>query len=236
MTNNIDLHHLFDPKLALGEWMTATLHEDGRFHAVWHKHNEIIQIDPIEAHQEDMHESHYKTLATHAVHRMVVFKHSDLIDLDQHQCTAVDHTTGQILEQKHRKEQKEKEKQKQEEEVFTLTIGRKGNSASSTARKLQQLQLWSNCWSDQNTGRTLKIGVAVDYLYYNMYGSVPNVQTQISSIWSSVNPIYIQTFNVQHIIASTVINQAPDGGATWNANGYRDTHDAGTMLNDFTAW
>lgn len=76
------------------QWMTATLLEDGRFHAVWHTGEDIVQIDPIEQHATDMHSSHYNTLATVAPHRMAAFRHSDLVNSDMSQCGAVDHVNG----------------------------------------------------------------------------------------------------------------------------------------------
>ena len=199
------------------EWFTATLRDDSTFHAVWHQGDDIVQIDPIDAHKQDMHPHHYQSLSTQAKHKMTIFRHSDMENNDFSQCGAVDVTSGLVhAEPKH-------------------GLIHEHVSASNTARQLKQLTLWANCYSTQSTGLVMKVGVATDYTFYNMYNSVGTVQATISSIYSNMNTIYITTFNVQFQIGQTQI-MSTSGGASWNAQNYNQANTIETMLNALSAW
>ena len=214
------------------QWISATLLDDAKFHVVWHTGKDIIQIDPTEAHRTDMHHKAYRLLDTNSPHGMVAFKHSDLIDRHEKECGStgekhVNHTINGLHESLH------------ELNKFNV-MDHALHGAHGTARRLQQFDLWTGCYGTETTGLTIEVGVGVDWTYYALYGSTAAVQAQISSIWSTINSIYITTFNVQQIIGGTEIMAAVSASEpVWNIANYGNGASQisiETMLSSMASW
>ncbi len=94
------------------------------------------------------------------------------------------------------------------------------------------------------TAHKLSHGVATDYGYYAIYGSLSNVQNAIANVYGAVNAVYLAQFNGYLEIGSTLIYAVADTSVAWNwksdaGQQYCRTDQVASInahLDQFTAW
>jgi hypothetical protein len=65
-------------------------------------------------------------------------------------------------------------------------------------RRLQQLEVWNNCWSGQETvSKSMIVGVAVDYGYWEAIGSSQaKLDAGLQQLFADANQVYVFIFSI----------------------------------------
>jgi hypothetical protein len=180
-----------------GGWITATLHEDGLFHAVINTGKEYLQIDPLHEHTEHLDDKTHKTLSEASNHGMIMFRLQDF---------------------------KNRKNGENDQEALLNSINQKlGSNLPTNIESLQNItsihlnkHVHSNhthlsvfndyphyagdgtCFGlGDNVPQSFSIGIVVTYGYFKSCGSsMTNTQQSIAGIFATVSNIFRQSFNI----------------------------------------
>jgi len=228
-------------RVSSSEWATATLNEDGTFHAVIYVDGEVYQADPVEVHLTELKSSEYDEISSQAQRKMVIFRHSDLIDQEKtHLCGSMSTPEGAdslvgggessgVLD--------------------PVELARNWNASYEfrgvSTRKLLQLSqsplpLFQNCYPGSASPNKISVGIAVDFGYYQIWGSDGAVRARIASMLATANIVYTQQLNI-FLALNDVVIQTSLGGPAWNhapasVGATCSGTDINTMLTQFSQW
>jgi hypothetical protein len=136
--------------------------------------NELIQFDPLEEHEHEIENETLKKLSSIAVHKMVTFRHSDLIDQNG--------------------ERSMKQKLNQVKSQYkNVRMHNDSSSTSSHSRSLKSfnnLQWWGgdSCYPGDDNLHMISVGISVDYGFAARVGG------------STLDPLFL--WRIQQTIAS----------------------------------
>lgn len=221
-------------------WAVCTIGEDGLLTATINMGQETYQVNPLYIHANEFEEEHYNALKSHAVHNLVITRHSDMTHLKTggHQCGAAKPRTQQRdpTNTTQTDELTEDDITWAAQESTNLSINLSAGSpeeqeieieeeepllVSSARRRLMAyppgygITRYTNCYSGDTTAHKMSIGITVDVGYYEIYASAQNVANSISNMLASVNGVYVAQFNIFLELQGTIIKSASDG-TSWN--------------------
>ena len=222
-------------------WAVCTIGEDGLLTATINMGEETYQINPLYVHKSEFAEEDYAALQQHAVHNLVITRHSDMSHLQNggHQCGAAKPRTST----KERDPTNTTEIDELTDADITWAAQEKVNLAinlsavpeveeeveveggepliSGARRRLLNyppgygITRYTNCYTGDTTAHKMSLAITVDAGYYAIYASASNVANSISNVLASVNAVYIAQFNVFLELQGTIVKSAVDG-TSWN--------------------
>ena len=188
------------------EWAMVTLREDGRFHLVLQAADgEVMQAEPVEHFKHDMEAGSWHAMSVDSERGMMIYKHSDLINLSERRCGA--------------------------EEWAESAQSAGSNSSSSSSRRLLQTNMNDffptvateagipnfGCLSSP---QRLSIAVLSDAGFSAMFGGASNdIVSAVASIFSVINVLYLKQLSVFLTVTSLQIFLEPNpigGPNPWN--------------------
>ena len=197
------------------EWAMVVLREDGRFHLVLQSADgEVLQADPVEHFKHDMEASSWHAMSLDSERGMMIYKHSDLINLGDRKCGAEEGDATQSS---------------------SGSDSSSGNSSSTSAqpasRRLLQAQMNDFFPTDSteasisnfgclSSNQRLSIAVLSDAGFSAMFGGRANdITAAVASIFSVINILYLKQLSLFLTVTSLQIFLEPNpigGPNPWN--------------------
>ena len=250
-----NLSRTYTASWADGGWIVATwLSGDGRgtndgggFHATMFVPalNELVQIDPLRTHKDEMHPDEFDRLHTTLQHAhqqaqrgetetMVAFRHSDMKDRAESQQCGVSHDDAE-----HEKEEvADSAAAAAAADAAAHSPNITLNSTTNTVRRRRLLQTeagafpssawpsgssfpggvsrWADCYPGGDTSSyRLSLGIAVDVGFYRLFPSRSDLLQYVSQQVATVNRILGAQLGIQVVVGELLVMDAP-GTWAWN--------------------